>query len=135
VDRGFRLAGCFERLKRAGRFVDVLIDGPFDPEGAVAVKLTEAEWRSVKWASTPRDASHGPHDFSLNELAARPSASLAPKPTLRAFGQNDENAVFFGRLVHYFRTLLGARALAVKQTFGYCWRIAARGRRAGFSAR
>ena len=43
----FRLSCCFERLKRAGRFEDVLIDDPFDPDGAVAVKLTEAEWRSV----------------------------------------------------------------------------------------
>jgi hypothetical protein len=62
----FRLSCCFERLKRAGRFEDVLIDDPFDPEGAVAVELTEAEWRSVNLASTPRDSSHGPHDFSLN---------------------------------------------------------------------
>jgi hypothetical protein len=62
----FRLSCCFERLKRAGRFEDVLIDDPFDPEGAVAVKLTEAEWRSVNPASTPRDSSHGQHDFSLN---------------------------------------------------------------------
>ena len=61
-----RLSCCFERLKRAGRFEDVLIDDPFDPEGAVSVKLTEAEWRSVNPASTPRDSSHGPHDFSLN---------------------------------------------------------------------
>src|SRR5436305_2752582 len=43
----FRLSCCFERLKRAGRFEDVLIDDPFDPEGVVSVKLTEAEWRSV----------------------------------------------------------------------------------------
>src|SRR3954471_22648469 len=62
----FRLSCCFERLKRAGRFEDVLIDDPFDPEGAVAVKLTEAEWQSVNPALTLRDASHGPHDFSLN---------------------------------------------------------------------
>ena len=62
----FRLACCFERLKRAGRFEDVLIDDPFDPEGVVAVKLTEAEWWSVNWASTPRDSLHRPHDFSLN---------------------------------------------------------------------
>jgi len=60
----FRLACCFERLKRAGRFQEVVIDDPFDLEGTVAVKLTEAEWRSVNRASTPRDASHGPHDFS-----------------------------------------------------------------------
>ena len=31
----FRLSCCFERLKRSGRFGDVLIDDPFDPEGAV----------------------------------------------------------------------------------------------------
>ena len=62
----FRLSCCFERLKRAGRFEDVLIDDPFDPEGVVSVKLTEAEWHSVNPASTPRDASHGPHDFSFS---------------------------------------------------------------------
>ena len=62
----FRLSCCFERLKRAGRFEDVLIDDPFDPDGAVAVKLTEAEWHSVNAASTPRESSHGLHDFSLN---------------------------------------------------------------------
>src|SRR4051812_34061459 len=62
----FRLSCCFERLKRAGRFEDVLIDDPFDPEGAVAVKLTEAEWRSVNPASILQESSHGPHDFSLN---------------------------------------------------------------------
>ena len=38
----FRLSCCFERLRRAGRFEDVLIDDPFDPEGVVSVKLTEA---------------------------------------------------------------------------------------------
>jgi hypothetical protein len=62
----FRLSCCFERLKRSGRFEDVLIDDPFDPGGAVSVKLTEAEWRSVNLTSIPRDASHGLHDFSLN---------------------------------------------------------------------
>jgi hypothetical protein len=62
----FRLACCFERLKRAGRFDEVLIDDPFDPEGAVAVKLTEAEWQSVNSASTVRDSAHGPLDFSRN---------------------------------------------------------------------
>jgi hypothetical protein len=62
----FRLACCFERLKRAGRFEDVFIDDPFDPEGIVAVKLTEAGWRSGNPTSTPRDPSHGPRDFSLN---------------------------------------------------------------------
>jgi hypothetical protein len=62
----FRLSCCFERLKRAGRFEDVLIEDPFDPEGAVSVKLTEAEWRSVNPASILQDSWHGPHDFSLN---------------------------------------------------------------------
>jgi len=62
----FRLSCCFERLKRAGRFEDVLIDDPFDPEGGVSVKLTEAEWQSANPASTPRDSSRGPHDFSRN---------------------------------------------------------------------
>ena len=62
----FRLSCCFERLKRAGRFEDVLIDDPFDLEGVVSVKLTEAEWRSINPAPTPRDSSHGQHDFSLN---------------------------------------------------------------------
>jgi hypothetical protein len=62
----FRLSCCFERLKRAGRFEDVLIDDPFDPDGAVAVKLTEAEWRSVNPELAPRDSWHGPRDFSLN---------------------------------------------------------------------
>ena len=62
----FRLACCFERLKRAGRFEDVFIDDPFDLEGTVSVTLTEADWRSVNRASTPRDAAHGPHDFSQN---------------------------------------------------------------------
>jgi hypothetical protein len=62
----FRLSCCFERLKRSGRLEDVLIDDPFDPEGTVSVTLTQAEWRSVKLASTPRDSSHGQHNFSLN---------------------------------------------------------------------
>jgi hypothetical protein len=62
----FRLSCCFERLKRSGRFEDVLIDDPFDPDGAVAVKLTEAEWRSVNPELAPRDSWHGPRDFSLN---------------------------------------------------------------------
>jgi hypothetical protein len=52
----FRLACCFERLKRAGRFEEVFIDDPFDPEGEVSVKLTEARWQSVNRASTPQDA-------------------------------------------------------------------------------
>jgi len=62
----FRLSCCFERLKRSGRFEDVLINDPFDPEGVVSVKLTEAEWRSVNPELAPRDSWHGPHDFSLN---------------------------------------------------------------------
>ena len=62
----FRLSCCLERLKRAGRLEEVLIDDPFDPDGAVAVKLTEAEWRSVNPELAPRDSWHGPRDFSLN---------------------------------------------------------------------
>lgn len=62
----FRLACCFERLKRAGRFEDVFIDDPFGLEGTVSVTLTEAEWQSLNPASTLRDASHGPRDFSRN---------------------------------------------------------------------
>jgi hypothetical protein len=62
----FRLSCCFERLKRSGRFEDVLIDDPFDPEGGVSVKLTEAEWQSVNAASARRDSPHGQHDFSRN---------------------------------------------------------------------
>ena len=45
------------RLKRSGRFEDVLIDDPFDPEGQVAVKLTEEEWQSVTAASIRRDTA------------------------------------------------------------------------------
>ena len=62
----FRLSCCFERLKRSGRFEDVLIDDPFDPDGAVAVKLTEAEWHSVNPELAPRDSWLGPRDLSLN---------------------------------------------------------------------
>jgi hypothetical protein len=62
----FRLACCFERLKRMGRLEDVFIDDPFDLEGSVSVKLTEAEWQSANRASTPRDSSQGPHGFSRN---------------------------------------------------------------------
>ena len=62
----FRLSCCFERLKRAGPIEDVFIDDPFDPEGVVAVKLTEAQWPSVSPASIARDSSHGPLNFSLN---------------------------------------------------------------------
>ena len=62
----FRLSCCFERLKRAGRFEDVFIDDPFDPEGVVSVKLSEAQWQTVNLASTPRDTSRGHHDFSRN---------------------------------------------------------------------
>ncbi len=58
----FRLACCFERLKRSGRFEDVFIDDPFDLESTVSVKLTDAEWRSVNRASPPGDS----YDFSLN---------------------------------------------------------------------
>ena len=62
----FRLSCCFERLKRAGRFEEVLIDDPFDPEGVVSVKLPDAGWRSVNPGLPPRDSWHGPRDFSLN---------------------------------------------------------------------
>jgi hypothetical protein len=62
----FRLSCCLERLKRAGRLEEVLIDDPFDPDGAVSVELTEAVWRSVNPALAPRGSWHGPHDFSLN---------------------------------------------------------------------
>jgi len=62
----FRLSCCFERLKRAGRFEDVLIDDPFDPEGVVSVKLPDAGWRSVNPELPPRGPWHGQHDFSLN---------------------------------------------------------------------
>ena len=41
----FRLCCCFERLKRAGLYADVTIEDPFDPDGQVAVKLTEADWQ------------------------------------------------------------------------------------------
>ena len=62
----FRLSCCFERVKRAGRFEEVLIDDPFDPEGVVSVKLTEAEWRSVNRAYIPQGSATGLHDFSRN---------------------------------------------------------------------
>jgi hypothetical protein len=62
----FRLSCCFERLKRSGRFEDVLIDDPFDPEGQVAVKLTEEEWLSVNPASVRRGTLRGRQDFSPN---------------------------------------------------------------------
>jgi hypothetical protein len=62
----FRLACCFERLKRSGRFEDVLIDDPFDLEGEVSVKLTAVEWAFATLAATPWDPSHGDPNFSLN---------------------------------------------------------------------
>ncbi len=52
----FRLSCCFERLKRAGRFEEVLIDDPCDPDGTVSVTLPEAEWRSLNLASNLRAA-------------------------------------------------------------------------------
>ena len=55
-----------ERLKRAGRFAEVLSDDPFDPEGTVSVTLTEAEGQSLARASPPRDPSPGRSDFSRN---------------------------------------------------------------------
>lgn len=62
----FRLSCCFERLKRAGRFEDVFIDDPFDPEGTVSVRLTEAEWESWNPGANPSDSSRGRPDFSRN---------------------------------------------------------------------
>src|SRR4051812_24646550 len=50
----FRLSCYFERLKRAGRFEDVLIDDPFDPEGAVAGELTQGEGGGVQTAGAPK---------------------------------------------------------------------------------
>lgn len=41
----FRLSCCFERLKRAGLYEDVVMDDPFDLDGSVAVALTEEDWR------------------------------------------------------------------------------------------
>jgi hypothetical protein len=52
----FRLACAFERLRRAGRLEDVFIDDPFDPEGKVSVRLTEAEWQAADRESPRRDA-------------------------------------------------------------------------------
>jgi hypothetical protein len=52
----FRLACAFERLKRAGRLEDVYIDDPFDPDGEVSVKLTEARWQAANRESPPGDA-------------------------------------------------------------------------------
>jgi hypothetical protein len=49
----FRLACCFERLKRAGRFEEVYIDDPFDPDGDVSVRVTEARWQSANRESPP----------------------------------------------------------------------------------
>ena len=62
----FRLCCCFERLKRSGRFEDVVIDDPFDLEGGVSVKWTEGEWQSINSASTHRGHSHGQQFLSLN---------------------------------------------------------------------
>jgi hypothetical protein len=62
----FWLSCCLERLKRSGRLEDVVIDDPFDPDGIVVAKLTEAGWRSVNPGLAPRDSWHGPHDFSSN---------------------------------------------------------------------
>jgi hypothetical protein len=62
----FRLACCFERLTRAGRFEDVVIDDPFDPDGAVSVKRTETQGQALQAADTPPDAAHGQYGFSPN---------------------------------------------------------------------
>jgi hypothetical protein len=44
----FRLSCCLERLKRAGRYDDVRIDDPFDPDCKISVTLTEADWAFLK---------------------------------------------------------------------------------------
>jgi hypothetical protein len=62
----FRLSCCFERLRRAGRFEEVTIDDPFDPEGVVSVTLTEQEWRSVNAAAPARGPARGCPDFGRN---------------------------------------------------------------------
>ena len=51
----FRLCCCFERLKRAGLYADVTIADPFDPDGQVAVKLTEADWQFFNSNPTPQE--------------------------------------------------------------------------------
>jgi hypothetical protein len=61
----FRLSCCFERLKRLGRLEDVLIDDPFDPDGDVSVKLTEAQWQSVDRRQLPGRLGLD-NTFSLN---------------------------------------------------------------------
>ena len=75
----FRLSCCLERLKRAGRLEDVLIDGPFDPEGTVAVKLTE----SPRWSVSP--CSFGrlrTGHTTLARIPRPPRASPAAEPAL-----------------------------------------------------
>jgi hypothetical protein len=62
----FRLSCCFERLKRAGRFEDVLIDDPFDPDGQVLVRLNEQEWQSLNADPTRLGMPREPHDPSRN---------------------------------------------------------------------
>jgi hypothetical protein len=61
----FRLSCCFERLKRLGRLEGVLIDDPFDPDGDVSVKLTEAQWQSVDRRQLPGRLGLD-NTFSLN---------------------------------------------------------------------
>jgi len=54
-----RLSCCFERLKSSGRFKEVFIDAPFDPDGQVWVRLNEREWRSLNADSTRPGGSAG----------------------------------------------------------------------------
>ena len=72
----FRLSCCFERLKRSGRFEEVLIDDPFDPDGIVAAKLTEAGWRSVN------PESHEPNSVT------QPVPLTPPSTTFRSNAQS-----------------------------------------------
>jgi hypothetical protein len=62
----FRLSCCFERLKRSGRFEEVFIDDPFDPDGQVSVRLNEREWQSLNADSTHLGMPRDPHKPSLN---------------------------------------------------------------------
>jgi hypothetical protein len=63
----FRLACCFERLRRAGRLEEVHIDDPFDLDGLVSVTSSEADWQSLPQAApAPRDSAPGRHGLSRN---------------------------------------------------------------------
>ena len=54
----FRLACCFERLKRLGRFEEVMIDDPFDLGANVAVRLSDQEWTRRTLDATRIDRSN-----------------------------------------------------------------------------